>query len=234
MLYNSNIINNGLSIRRQINRLNITKTHTFESQNLAALKNWFSYVVIVLAICSIVPMACTKTTVTKTTTTTNSSTQSLVWTGIDVTLDMSPVTDSVAHKTMGTGRFTYDLDSFITAETKSKFTLENVDTFKCSSAKITLLNPDSVHTLANFRIAQINFFSGNKITDTLLAEVTDVPTTATTELDLPAAHSNSVKNYLPPYGALTFTYGIGGTLRRRTDKILKYIVHVEFYIHLKK
>lgn len=198
------------------------------------MKNRLLYLAFGIGICSMLTTACTKTTVTKTTTTNNASSQTMIWAGIDASLDMSPVTDSVAHRTMGTGRFTYDLDSFITAETKSKFTLENVDTFKCSSAKITLLNPDSVHTLANFRIAQINFFSGNKITDTILAELPDVPTTATTELDLPPAHTNSVKNYLPPYGALTFTYGLGGTLRRRTDKILKYNIHVEFYIHLKK
>ncbi len=198
------------------------------------MKNRLLYLGFGIGICSMLTTACTKTTVTKTTTTNNASSQTMIWAGIDASLDMSPVTDSVAHRTMGTGRFTYDLDSFITAETKSKFTLENVDTFKCSSAKITLLNPDSVHTLANFRIAQINFFSGNKITDTILAELPDVPTTATTELDLPPAHTNSVKNYLPPYGALTFTYGLGGTLRRRTDKILKYNIHVEFYIHLKK
>jgi hypothetical protein len=217
-----------------INPLNIRIFHNFEILKKINLKKRIFHLIPIVAIGCILVAGCTKTTTTKTTTTASTTTQTIMWAGIDAPLDMSPVTDSVAHRTMGTGRFTYDLDSFITAETKSKFTLENVDSFKCSSAKITLINPDSVHTIANFRIAQINFFSGNKITDTLLAEVTDVPTTTTTELDLPAAHTNSMKSYLPPYGALTFTYGLGGTLRRRTDKILKFNIHVEFYIHLKK
>ena len=160
--------------------------------------------------------------------------QSIGWTGIDVTISVPPSTtvDTGSYATVGTGTFTYNLDSFVKANTGGTLGLKNVDQFKFKSCTLTILNPDAANNFANFKQAKASFYTSNNTVPTLLGEITDNPNTYASTLTLPVNTTTNLRPYLPTTGPVTIMYDISGALRAVRTVTLQVQVHIEYDIHV--
>lgn len=159
--------------------------------------------------------------------------QGITWTGIDETITVPIVTDTTSHVSMGTGSFSYNLDSLIKNKTNNALGLSNVDTFEFTSCTLTITNPDSNNNFQNFQYAQATFSTNANTAAATIGEVDNNPDTYAATLSLPVNSSVNMKSYLNPIGITTINYYLTGKLRKATTTTLTVQVHVAYYIHVK-
>lgn len=179
-------------------------------------------------------LALTSCDLDKSKTTATPWTKEITWTGADVTIEVPAVSDLAAHAVMGTGSFTYDLDSFLRKQTGDFVGLANIDEMRFSSCKITVNNPDATNNLQNFEMAQASFNSNANATLVTFCQINDNPNNYATELNLPITNTENMKSYFPSSGPVTINYNLGGKLRNATTKTLSLTAHIEYKIHLTK
>ena len=153
------------------------------------------------------------------------------WTGVDMTVKVPPVTDTMAHSSISTGTFTYNLDSLIKSQTNNLLGLANIDTFEITSCTLTIENPDANNNFGDFESAQVSFttsFNGDNVT---VAQVDNNPATYAATLNIPINVIN-LKSYVSPLGATTFNYNVGGKLRSATTDSLTVNIHLGYYVHV--
>ncbi len=158
--------------------------------------------------------------------------QSIEWTASDVEVTIPATSDTAYHSSIGTGTFTYNLDSFIKSKTADKLGLANVDEFSFKSCTLTIQNPDATNNFQNFERAIGQFYTSAKTDVKTIGEITNNPNTYAASLSLPVATDN-IKPYLSNSGSTTIYYSVGGKLRAATTHELKVLVHVEYTIHVK-
>lgn len=156
----------------------------------------------------------------------------ITWSGVDVTITIPPVTDLNQHDVIGTGTFTYDLDSFLRKKTGDLFGMKNIDKFTFSSCKLTITNPDAANNFQNFENAKASFFTSVNTTVANMCEIANNPNTYAAELNLPISNTDNIRTYLPDSGPVTVTYNLGGKMRAVTNTTLTVTAHIEYNIHV--
>ena len=159
--------------------------------------------------------------------------QGITWTGVDETITVPIVNDTAMHTSIGTGSFSYNLDSLIKNKTNNALGLSNVDTFEFTSCTLTILGPDSNNNFQNFQLAQATFSTNANTTAATIGEVDNNPDTYSATLSLPVNNSVNMKSYLNPVGITTFNYTLAGKMRKATTTALTVQAHVSYYIHVK-
>jgi hypothetical protein len=155
----------------------------------------------------------------------------IAWSGTDVTFTVAPVSDTSLNTSIGTGTFSYDLDSLVKAQTKGAFSLSSISSFKFTSCVLTIQNPDPANNFQNFESAALSFSTNANTTPVTIGEVTNNPNTYAATLTLPVNSSVNVKNYLPSSGPMVANYSLKGKLRIPTTTTLTIKVHVEYAIN---
>lgn len=122
---------------------------------------------------------------------------------------------------------TFDMDAFIKGKTDNKLGVGNIKTAKIKSCKLTITNPDADNNFQNFSKASVILKAAGQPDITL--EINDNPDTYATELSLPVDASKDMVPYLK---ATSFTYVVGGTLRKVTTKEIMMHVRFEFDINV--
>jgi hypothetical protein len=163
----------------------------------------------------------------------NAVAQALTWQGVDVSFTVSPISDTVNQQSIGTGTFTYNLDSFIKAKTSNLLGLKNVDTLRFSTCTLTITNnADANNNFQNFEMASASFSTSANTTSTSLGQITNNPNTYATILSIPVNSTTNLKSYIPNSGSLTVNYTCSGKLRTKTTNTLTINAHVDYYIHV--
>lgn len=155
------------------------------------------------------------------------------WDGVDVTITVPPQSDTTVPTSVGTGTFTYNLDSMIKAETSNALKLSNIDSFEITSCTITVTNPDANNNFANFEQAKLLFSTSYNTTQVNMGEIDNNPDAYATTLSLPVNSSVNLTTYISPIGNTTFNYSLTAKLRRATTTTLTFNMHVGYHIHVK-
>jgi hypothetical protein len=155
------------------------------------------------------------------------------WTSTTVSFDVPVIADTTNESAIGTGSYTYNLDSLIKAQTSNQFGLKNVSHFYLTSCTLTILNPDAANNFANFQSASGTISTSANATPATIGNVTNNPDTYAATLSVPVNTTTDLKSYVSPSGTTTFSYSITGKARRATNKVLNATVHVEYSIGVK-
>jgi hypothetical protein len=159
--------------------------------------------------------------------------QDVSWSGIDDTLKVPIVSDTVMHLGIGTSSFSYNIDSLIKNKTNNAFSANNIAKVTLKSVKLTIVNPDNQNNWANYKFSALYFNSSVNMTQVLAANVPNNPDVYSDTLSLPVDNTIDLKSYLysSSYsGPVKISYVFGGQLRRPTTKILTVAAHVEYDI----
>lgn len=177
-----------------------------------------------------IALACFGLTVNSCNKVTEQLAQAIGWDGVDVTIDVPPVTDTMLHGSIGTGTFTYNIDSMVNAASKGLLSLKNVSKFNFKSCTLTILNPDADNNFQNFQLAQAVFFTNANATSTNMGEIDNNPDVYAASLNVPVNTTTNLKSYLPASGPIVVTYVMGGKFRKVTTTTLHVNVHVTYNI----
>ena len=161
--------------------------------------------------------------------------QDVSWSGIDDTVKVPIISDTSIHSALGSGTFTYNLDSMIKGKTSGLVSIKNITSAKLKSCKLTILNPDNDNNFANFKASALYINSSVNPTTILTANVINNPNVYADTLNLPVDPSLDLKNYLyssSSSGPLTVSYFFGAQLRKNTTKILTVVIHAEYDVKL--
>ena len=157
---------------------------------------------------------------------------SIDWSGVDVTVTIPIVTDVSATTEIGTGSFTYNLDSLIDDKSAGKLHLKNIDKFTLTKCTVTITNPDATNNFANFVSADATLATTAKTTPVTIGSVTSNPDTYADVLNIPVDMTTNLVPYISPTGSTTFHYVVHAMGRRVTTHELTASVHVEYKIHV--
>jgi len=155
------------------------------------------------------------------------------WTSTDVAFDIPVVSSTTDTSAIGSGTYSYNLDSLIKAQTSNQLVLNNISHFYLTSCTLTILNPDSTNNFANFQSASGTLSSSADATPANIGTITNNPDTYAATLSVPVNTTTDLKNYVSPSGTTTFNYMLSGKARRVTTKILHATVHIEYSIGVK-
>jgi len=159
--------------------------------------------------------------------------QDVSWSGIDDTLMVPIVSDTMLHLGIGTGSFRYNIDSLIRNKTSNALSASNIQKVTVTSVKLTIVNPDNTNNFANFKYSALYFNSSVNNVSVLTAYVQNNPNVYSDTLNLPVGSSVDLKSYLyssSSSGPVTINYAFGGQLRSPTTKILTVAAHVTYDI----
>ena len=118
---------------------------------------------------------------------------------------------------------TYNLDSFIKAQTASTLGISNISSVKMVSVIITINNPDSSNNFANFQSVNASFFSNSYSTPYAIS-ITNNPNSYSNSLSLPVNSTDELKSYF----GTQYTYNITGSLRSPVTKPLNCTLQYSF------
>ncbi len=155
------------------------------------------------------------------------------WSAMDVTLNVPVVTDLSSHDVMGSGTFSYNLDSFIKKQTGDVYGINNIDEFRFHSCTLTMLNPDADNNFGNFETAKASFYTNVNNTAATIGQIDNNPSSYAGVLSIPINNTSNMKSYIPSSGPITIYYSLGGKMRKVTTKTLNVQVHIEYDIKTK-
>ncbi len=118
---------------------------------------------------------------------------------------------------------TYNLDSFIKAQTGNQLGVSNISSVKLVSVVITINNPDANNNFANFQSVNASFYSNTNSTPYAIS-LTNNPNTYATSLSLPVNSNDELKGYF----GTQYTYNISGDLRSPITTILHCTVQYSY------
>ena len=148
--------------------------------------------------------------------------QAISFTATDLTFNIPVTTDTATVTSIGSGTFTYNIDSLIRAQTANQLGLANIDTFTLTSCTLTVQNPDDNNNVANFESAN----------PANMGSISNNPDVYGTTLNVPVNASVNLTTYVSPSGVTTFNYSVTGKARRATTKVLNVAMHVTYNIHV--
>jgi hypothetical protein len=103
----------------------------------------------------------------------------------------------------------YNVDSFIRAQTGNQLGISNINSVKLASVVLTLTNSTSANNFANFQSCTASFTSNTDATPYTL-NISNNPDAASSTLSLPVNLNDELKNYI----GTQFSYNLSGILRR--------------------
>jgi len=156
------------------------------------------------------------------------------WSGVNVTFEVPVVTDVSATTAIGTGSFTYNLDSMIKAQTANQLGLANIDEFMLSSCVLTIdpADVDAANNFANFESADATLSTNINSTPATIGSVTNNPDTYAETLNIPVDKTTNLKSFISPLGNTTFNYIVHAKGRRVTTKVLHVTAEIGYTIHV--
>jgi hypothetical protein len=160
--------------------------------------------------------------------------QTLGWAGVDVTITVPPQSDTTNQNVVGTGTFTYNLDSLIKSKTGGSFGLSNIDNFTLSSCVLTITDPvgDTANSFGNFQMAAASFSTNANGTVANIGEVDNNPAGYNVSLTVPVNNTTNLRSYVPTTGPVIVTYQLKGKLRTATTVPITINAHVTYDIHV--
>jgi hypothetical protein len=152
--------------------------------------------------------------------------------GLEATINVPIVNDLASHSNIGTGTFSYNIDSFIRAQTADQLGIKNIDEYYITSCNMTINNPDTANNFANFEQVQASFSTPTNTTPVTIAEIPSNPNTYAATLSVPVNSTTNLRSYMPNSGPITFTCQLGGKMRKVTNKVLtvKVVVTSRFHV----
>ncbi len=145
---------------------------------------------------------------------------------VNITIPPYPDTTIAAN---GTQSNTYNVDSFIKANTANVLGVSNITSAKITSCVVTLLNPTVAENFANFKTCNASFHTNGNTTP-FTVTIPNNPDVYSSTLTLPVDTTAELKGYLT--GGSTFTYNLGGSLRRPTTDSLHATCTFTFKLHV--
>jgi len=158
--------------------------------------------------------------------------QAISFTATDLTFNIPVTTDTATVTSIGSGTFTYNIDSLIRAQTANQLGLANIDTFTLTSCTLTVQNPDDNNNVANFESAAGSFYTSANANPANMGSISNNPDVYGTTLNVPVNASVNLTTYVSPSGVTTFNYSVTGKARRATTKVLNVAMHVTYNIHV--
>ena len=144
-----------------------------------------------------------------------------------ITISIPPSADTVGS-TAGTAMNTLNVDSIIKANTGNALGVNNITSVKLTSVTLTLLNSSAANNFANFKSCY-GSVSSNSNTTPYTVNVANNPDVTSSSLSLPVDSTAELKSYLT---GTTYTYGLGGVLRRATTDTLTCTIVFQFKAHV--
>ncbi len=156
----------------------------------------------------------------------NIGSTTITWDGVDVTITVPPVADTAIHTDMGTGTFSFDLDSFVKSKTNNLMSASDIDDMEVESCDLKLQNPDAGNNYQNFKMAEVRIYSDAKSTSTLIANIDNNPDVYSDTMKCPKMPKSVLKDYFRTSGPSVIHYVLGGQLRTPTTNSTVHIVRV--------
>lgn len=125
-----------------------------------------------------------------------------------VTVTIPPSTGSIS---VGPITSSYNVDSFIKANTGNQLGISNITSVKISACVLNLNNSTTANNFANFQSCSASFYSNTNQTPYALS-ISGNPDVQSTQLSLPVDSTAQLSSYL----GNQFTYNLSGSLRRPT------------------
>src|SRR5271156_1441866 len=140
-----------------------------------------------------------------------------------------PPTPSLDSTILGSATNSYNVDSFIKANTASTLGISNITSVKLSSCVITITSgADSTNNFANFSSCVASFYSNNNTTPYSIS-IPSNPDAYSTTLTMPVDTTAELKSYL---SGNTFNYSVSGKLRRATTQTLTCTISYSFTMNV--
>jgi hypothetical protein len=140
---------------------------------------------------------------------------------VALTIPATPLTTGTA--TFGPATNSYNVDSFIKAQTGTLLGEQNITSVKLTSCVLIINNPDVDNNLANFQSASAEF-SSNTNSNPYTIDVPSIPSTYGTALNMPVDTTVDLSTYL----GNQFNYSVSGKMRKATTKALNCTLQFTF------
>jgi hypothetical protein len=127
---------------------------------------------------------------------------------VSVTVTIPAYTDSTGNVTVGPTTSSYNVDSFITAQTNGNLSSSNIQSVKVKSITLSLTNATAESNFQDFKSCTVSFHS-NSNSNPYEVNISDNPDVYATTLTLPVDPNTDLKSYI----GNTFTYTISGEMR---------------------
>ena len=145
-----------------------------------------------------------------------------------VTVTLPPYS-STGISVSGTQTNTLNIDSFVRANTGGLLGVNNIQSAKLDSCSIQLLNYNTNMNFANFSSCNASFYT-NSNNSPITCNIASNPDVYSYYLSLPVDTTQELKGYFT--NTNTFTYTVGGKLRRPTTDSLRAAITFTFKLHV--
>jgi hypothetical protein len=142
---------------------------------------------------------------------------------VTVTVNIPAYADSNGSITVGPTSSSYNVDSFIAAQTGGSLSASNIQSVKVKSITLTLNNPTAESNFQDLKSCSISFYS-NSNSNPIQATIPDNPDVYAASLSFPVDPNADLKSYL----GNTFTYTISGALRHPIKTPLSCVITYSF------
>lgn len=142
-----------------------------------------------------------------------------------VSLTIPPTPMTVGTATFGPATNSYNVDSFIKAQTGTLLGVQNITSVKIVSCVLTVNNPDAANNLQNFQSGYADFSSNTNSTPYRI-NIPSIPDVFSTSINLPVDTSAELSSYL----GNEFNYSVGGNMRRATTIPLNCTLQFTFNV----
>ena len=140
-----------------------------------------------------------------------------------LTIPATPLTAGTA--TFGPATNTYNVDSFIKAQTGTLLGVENITSVKITSCELIINNATTTNNLQNFRSCSASFSSNTNATPYQI-NIPNINDVYATSINLPVDTTAELKSYL----GNQFNYSVSGELRRATTIPLNCTLQFTFSV----
>ena len=142
-----------------------------------------------------------------------------------------PYSDTSSMITLGSGTNSYNVDSFIKANTAGVLGVSNIKSVKLSSCTLTIetRHATSTNNFANIKSCTASFYSNSNTTPYSIS-LANIPDSSSTYLSLPVDSTKDLSGYI---SGTTFTYSLAGKLRRATTDTIICTVKFAFNVNVK-
>ena len=140
-----------------------------------------------------------------------------------VNITIPAMSDTSGVFSVGPISTSYNVDSFVRAQTGNQFGAANITSVKLSSVTLTLSNATNTNNFRNFESVYTAFYSNTNTTPYVLS-YNDTSTDFSSSISMPVDTSAELKTYL----GNQFTYDVTGKLRQATTMPLDCTITFTF------
>ncbi len=142
-----------------------------------------------------------------------------------VNITIPATVNMIGSNSFGPVTNTYNVDSFIKAQTGTLLGIDNITSVKIASVVIVDNDPTPANNFQNFQSGYLEFYS-DKFTVPYQVNIANIKDTFTTSINVPVDTSAELKSYI----GTQFNYTVHGTLRRATTADMHCTIQYAFNI----